>query len=89
MRTSPPPPPFPPSPHQEAGTDLCNAVIHGDVALLRRLLSSGVDPNAADYDLRTPLHIAAAEGLTEIAEVLLSNGANVAPQDRSVALSMT
>jgi ankyrin repeat protein len=37
-------------------------VFDGDVALLRRLLRAGIDPNAGDYDGRRAAHIAAAEG---------------------------
>ena len=73
---------FVPCPLQEAGTDLCNAVIHGDTGLLTRLLAYGVDPNSADYDLRAPLHIAAAEGYLQVARVLVENGADVMARDR-------
>lgn len=41
---------------------LCTAVHEGDMPLLRRLLRAGADPNAGDYDKRTALHIAAADG---------------------------
>ncbi|CAI5506668.1 unnamed protein product [Closterium sp. Naga37s-1] len=67
---------------QEAGTDLCNAVMRGDTGLLRRLLVNGVNPNAADYDLRTPLHIASAEGFVQVARMLVEHGADVAALDR-------
>ncbi|CAI5977231.1 unnamed protein product [Closterium sp. NIES-65] len=67
---------------QEAGTDLCNAVMRGDTGLLRRLLVNGVNPNAADYDLRTPLHIASAEGFVQVARLLVEHGADVAALDR-------
>jgi hypothetical protein len=45
-----------------AAAQLCTAVFDGDMPLLRRLLHAGANPNAADYDKRTALHIAAAEG---------------------------
>ncbi|GJP42519.1 hypothetical protein CLOM_g2072 [Closterium sp. NIES-68] len=67
---------------QEAGTDLCNAVMRGDTGLLKRLLVNGVNPNAADYDLRTPLHIASAEGFVQVARLLVEHGADVAAVDR-------
>jgi ankyrin repeat protein len=41
---------------------LCSAVSEGDLQLLKRLLAAGAKPNAADYDKRRPLHIAAADG---------------------------
>lgn len=41
---------------------LCTAVFDGDMPLLRRLLHAGANPNAGDYDKRTALHIAAADG---------------------------
>jgi len=41
---------------------LCSAAGAGDLELLRSLISGqGLDPNSSDYDLRTPLHIAASE----------------------------
>lgn len=40
---------------------LCGAVSRGDTVQLKHLLQAGADPNAADYDRRTPLHVAAAE----------------------------
>ena len=41
---------------------LCSAVFKGDVVLLQRLLKAGAPPDTADYDGRTALHVAAAEG---------------------------
>lgn len=41
---------------------LCAAVADGDLMLLRRLLLAGADANDSDYDDRTALHIACAEG---------------------------
>jgi ankyrin repeat protein len=45
----------------QAAALLCSAVSVGDLALLRRLLHAGADPNTGDYDKRTALHIAAAD----------------------------
>ncbi|ONK66710.1 uncharacterized protein A4U43_C06F11160 [Asparagus officinalis] len=61
----------------DPGSQLCAAVSKGDSDFLRRVLSYGVDPNSKDYDNRTPLHIAAAEGMFFTAKLLLENGANV------------
>ncbi|CAI5978287.1 unnamed protein product [Closterium sp. NIES-65] len=69
----------------KAGTDRCKAVMRGDMGLLRRLL---INPNAADYDLRTPLHTplpslrrtdlcnAVMRGDTGLLRRLLVNGVN-------------
>ena len=67
---------------REAGSELCHAVMGGNAGLLGRLLSAGVDANSADYDLRTPLHIAAAEGFSPMANLLIAHGANVLARDR-------
>lgn len=47
----------------EVASLLCEAVFNGDLALLRRLLRAGAPAGAQDYDARSPLHIAACEGL--------------------------
>ncbi|KAM0952806.1 putative cyclic nucleotide-binding domain, potassium channel, voltage-dependent, EAG/ELK/ERG [Dioscorea sansibarensis] len=66
----------------DAGSHLCMAVAKGDADFLRRVLSYGIDPNSKDYDHRTPLHVAVAEGLYFIAKILLEAGASVLSQDR-------
>ncbi|XP_020269273.1 potassium channel KOR1-like isoform X1 [Asparagus officinalis] len=66
----------------DAGSKLCAAVARGDSDFLRRVLSYGIDPNSKDYDHRTPLHIAAAEGIFLIVKILLENGASVFAEDR-------
>ncbi|XXG81801.1 hypothetical protein AAC387_Pa09g2370 [Persea americana] len=66
----------------DAGCFLSKAVIWGDSHFLRRILSHGVDPNSKDYDHRTPLHVAAAEGSVLMAKVLLEAGASVLSKDR-------
>ncbi|KAM7002341.1 glutaminase liver isoform, mitochondrial [Tautogolabrus adspersus] len=59
------------------------AAFKGDVQALRRYFLSGVDVNAVDYDGRSALHVAAAEGHTEVIRFLLENtGANPALKDR-------
>lgn len=66
----------------DAGSQLCAATAKGDSDFLKRVLSYGIDPNSNDYDHRTPLHIAAAEGIFLIAKMLLENGASVFATDR-------
>src|SRR5438094_871642 len=57
--------------------DLFGAIRSRDAAAVRRLLTEGVDPNAADGEGRTVLMLAAASGQNEIARVLLEQGAEV------------
>ncbi|XP_042340511.1 glutaminase liver isoform, mitochondrial-like [Plectropomus leopardus] len=59
------------------------AAFKGNVQALRRYFLSGVDVNAVDYDGRSALHVAAAEGHAEVIRFLLENaGANPALRDR-------
>ncbi|KAG7671633.1 putative Potassium channel AKT2 [Nannochloris sp. 'desiccata'] len=62
---------------------LCSTVHSGDLKLLRRLLRAGANVDAVDYDGRTALHIAAAEGNVPAVEVLVAEGgADVEKRDR-------
>jgi glutaminase len=62
--------------------ELCWAASQGDLDEIRRLVAIGQDLNASDYDGRTALHLAAAEGQTHVIEYLLGAGVNPAPVDR-------
>jgi len=64
------------------GSFLCTAVAKGDSDFLKRILSNGIDPNSRDYDQRTPLHVAASEGLYLMARLLVEAGASVFSKDR-------
>ena len=58
------------------------AASRGDVGELKRLVAHGHDLNSADYDGRTPLHLAAAEGQEEAVRYLLARGVDTQPEDR-------
>ena len=66
----------------DTGGFLCSTVMRRDLDLLKRVLDSNINPNAKNFDHRTPLHIAASEGLYTIAELLLNAGASVLSKDR-------
>ena len=53
-----------------------------DLPQITALLASGVNANCFDYDRRTPLHLAVAEGHVEAAKLLLQYGARVDSEDR-------
>ncbi|KDO23747.1 hypothetical protein SPRG_10524 [Saprolegnia parasitica CBS 223.65] len=63
-------------------TALCWAAGMGDTDLLLQLIDAGADVNLADYDQRTPLHIAVSDGKSSVVEMLLKAGANVYKKDR-------
>lgn len=67
---------------EDSGNFLCTTVAKGDSDFLKRLLSSGMNPNSEDYDHRTPLHVAASEGLFLMAKMLVEAGASVISKDR-------
>jgi len=61
---------------------LCAAASSGDLKGIQMILDSGGNPNSGDYDHRTPLHLASAEGHLEVVRVLVLNGASVHAKDR-------
>ncbi|CAN8276058.1 unnamed protein product [Cochlearia groenlandica] len=67
---------------EDSGNFLCTTVVKGDSDFLKRLLSSGMNPNTEDYDHRTPLHVASSEGLYLMAKMLVEAGASVVAKDR-------
>ncbi len=54
----------------------------GDVSELKRLVAYGHNLNSADYDGRTPLHLACAEGHAEAVQYLLDQQVDTTPKDR-------
>ena len=62
--------------------ELIRAASHADLDEILRLEAEGVNPGIADYDGRTPLHLAACEGQYEIVSHLLSKNIDLAPIDR-------
>ena len=54
--------------------ELCELSKNGKLETLQLLLDCGCDVNAADYDARTPIHLAASEGNVPIIKLLLSLG---------------
>lgn len=61
---------------------LINAACLGDIDEISRLIAHGADINAADYDGRTPLHLAASEGRKDAVAFLVSRNANRMAKDR-------
>ncbi|CAI7799240.1 unnamed protein product, partial [Closterium sp. NIES-54] len=53
----------------------------GDMAQLQQLLAAGAKADRADYDGRTPLHLAAAGGHNDLVRLLLLEGAQVSAVD--------
>eukprot|EP00644_Phytophthora_capsici_P017092 jgi/Phyca11/130611/e_gw1.96.6.1 len=58
------------------------ATKQGDMEKLKQLVPELVRPDMEDYDLRTLLHVASAEGHLQIAKYLVDCGANVNLLDR-------
>lgn len=61
---------------------LCRAAAEGDLAELQILLARGISADTTNYDGRTALHLAAAEGHHLIVDYLLKKQANINPRDR-------
>ncbi len=68
----------------EASTtaELIWAASKGDLTTICRLVAKGLPLDLADYDLRTPLHLAAAEGHLRVVEYFIAQGIELEPRDR-------
>lgn len=62
--------------------DLVNDRVHAGLAFTCRRALQLTDPSTADYDKRTPLHLAAAEGCYSVVVWLLKQGAIINAVDR-------
>jgi potassium channel len=69
-------------PNAVAASLLCKCVYDSDIKLLSRLCMAGINLDAADYDMRTALHIAASEGNLAAIKVLVEGGADLSVKDR-------
>ena len=58
-------------------SDFHNAAGFGNIEAVKQHLAAGADVNQKDYLRLTPLHYTAAYGHKEIAELLITNGAEV------------
>ncbi|MEM6671472.1 MAG: glutaminase A [Planctomycetota bacterium] len=67
---------------RDLGGDLCWAASEGDLDALRRLAARGAALDSADYDGRTPAHLAASEGHLVVIELLADLGVSLDRQDR-------
>jgi len=63
-------------------SEMCFSASNGNLTHIQSLVSQGVSVNVADYDGRTPLHLAACEGRLRVSQYLISKGANPNAKDR-------
>lgn len=62
--------------------ELIRAASYGDMDEIYRLEAEGVSTNTADYDGRTPLHLAVCENQIEVVKHLINKGVHLTPKDR-------
>ena len=62
--------------------DMCWAASRGDLKSLQRMVAIGYEIKCADYDGRTPVHLAASEGHLDIVKYLHVHGSELYIKDR-------
>jgi uncharacterized protein len=73
--------------HNPANIALLHAIEHNDLATVQSLIRSGVDVNARGPLPYTPLILAAARGLVQITDMLLTAGADLHALDSTLGSS--
>jgi len=68
--------------NDEALTEMTYAASEGDVDTVRALAARGLNLNAGDYDDRTTMHLACAEGNSRVVALLCQLGADPNVRDR-------
>ena len=66
----------------DVGYRLCRSAAEGDLSRAKSLIQCKVSVNSLDYDKRTPLHLAAANGSLHMVNFLLSCGVDIMRKDR-------
>ena len=61
---------------------MCSYAASNDSVQIATLLKHGISPSIADYDGRSGLHVAAAEGAIDVIHVLVDAGAQLSGSDR-------
>ena len=67
---------------RDHGAALIAASSNGELDTVEMLLADGATADAADYDARTALHLAASEGHEKVVKLLCASGADVNREDR-------
>ena len=67
---------------EKTSGELCSLAASGDVNRIKMLLAGKCDPKAADYDMRTCLHLAVSSGSMHVMNLLLDEGVDVNSVDR-------
>jgi ankyrin repeat protein len=62
--------------------NMCQAAAWGDIDMIRNLIKKGASVLACDYDHRSALHLAAAEGRATVVRYLIDHKADVTVKDR-------